>query len=171
MATKSEQIKSLIKYLEAPEREEQTVEEVAKDIVNAFYSLLERDIKNQPPVLHVGEPFKHAITGKVHYVSWTDEEGLYWVTTGDSRYGYLGPINSWQKYASESRAKTGGPGTNANGWKVGDILTFGRQKKPFKILAVIDKAVLMHGKGDDHPIVEPNDMLEKFYKRQVKPLF
>lgn len=171
MTLKDDQVKALVAFLESDEREDQTVSEVAEEIVDAFYGLLNKSLKNQPPILHVGEPFKHAVTNKVHYVAWTDEKELYWVTTGDSRYGYLGPIGPWQKYASESRAKTGAPGTNAKGWKVGDTLIFGRQKKSFKVLAVIEKAVLMLGKGDERPIVEPNDILEKFYNKQAASLF
>jgi hypothetical protein len=167
---KDDQIAALVKFLEAEEREEQTTEEVAEDIIDAFYGLLNKSLKNQPPILHVGEPFKHAVTGKVHYVAWAEDD-LYWVTTGDSRYGYLGPIEPWQKYASESRAKTGGPGKNAKGWEVGDKLTFLRQKKPFTVLAVIDKAVLIRDPDAKRPIVEPNDSLEKFYKKQVASLF
>lgn len=171
MTLKDDQVKALVAYLESEKREEQTVQEVAEDIIDAFYGLLNKSLKNQPPVLHVGEPFKHAITGKVHYVAWTNEEGLYWVTTGDSKYGYLGPIEPWQKYASESRAKTGAPGTNSKDWKVGDIVAFGRQGRSFEILAVVDKAVLMLGKGDSRPTIEPNESLEKFYKKQSASLF
>lgn len=169
MTLKSDQIKALVTYLEAPEREEQTTEEVAEDIIDAFYDLLNKSLKDQPPVLHVGEPFKHAVTNKVHYVAW-EEDGLYWVTTGDSRYGYLGSIEPWQKYASKSKAMSGAPGTNAKDWKVGDKLAFLRQKKPYEVLAVIDKAVLMRAEGE-RPIAEPNDSLEKFYRKQSASLF
>lgn len=163
-------MKALVEFLESEEREEQTVQEVAEDIIDAFYGLLNKSLKDQPPILHVGEPFKHAVTNKVHYVAW-NEGDLYWVTTGDSRYGYLGPIDPWQKYASKSKAMSGAPGTNAKGWKVGDRVTFLRQKKPYTVLAVIDKAVLIQDAEGSRPQAEPNDMLEKYYNKQSAPLF
>jgi len=112
----------------------------------------------------MGEPFKHAVTGKVHHIAW-NEGDLYWVTTGDSRYGYLGSIEPWQKYAMDTKAKSGAPGTNAEGWKVDDRVMFS-QSMNLTVVAVIEKAVLLMPDGETRPFVEPNDSMAKFYKRK-----
>jgi len=103
----------------------------------------------------------------VHYVAWTEGE-LYWITTSDSRYGYLGPVEPWRKYASESRAKTGAPGSNSDGWVVGDALTTAQGSIRATILAVADKCALIQTDRDRRPWPEPNDHLARFYKKQVK---
>lgn len=121
-----------------------------------------------PPTLKMGEPFKHAVTGKVHHIAW-NEGDLYWVTTGDSRYGYLGPIEPWQEYAIDTKAKSGAPGTNVDGWKVGDRVMYS-WSKALKVVAVIDKAVLLMPDGETRPIVEPNDSIAKFYRRKKPPV-
>lgn len=163
--TKNDQIKALIEWLDRPEREEETVEEVAKQIVTAFYGLLTKDLKEEPPNLKVGVAFKDAISNKTYHVAWSDGD-LFWIVTADSRYGYLGTIERWKPYATESKAKAGAPGSNVDGYEVDERLMETYTKKKYTILQVADKCVLMLEDDMSRPIVEPNDHLAKFYKRK-----
>lgn len=167
MATKSQQVARLVEFLNDPTSEELTVEEMAKRIVNSFYSLLLKEVKEEPPHLEVGMAFKCALTNKVHHVAW-NEGDLYWIVTADSRYGCLGPIGSWRKYAIETKAQAGKPGNNSDGWKVGERV-LGYRTYRYTIVATGDKCVLLRPEDGSRPIIEPNDSMEKRYRRIAAP--
>lgn len=165
MVTKSEQVASLAKWLDSPDREEMTVEEVAKYIITSVYELIERDRKEQPPTLRVGVAFKDLVSNKVYHVAWGKDD-LYWIISSDSRYGYLGPLtDSWKKYASETRAKSGAPGNNSDGWKQGDRVSFGRFGPVSTVLCVGDKTVLIQSDDEYYPQAEPNETMKKYFKK------
>jgi hypothetical protein len=115
----------------------------------------------------VGATFKSLITNKVHHVAW-QEDDLFWIITADSRFGYLGEAAPWREYAIESKAKAGAPGNNADGWKVGDKLTSMRRSYCHTVISTADKCVLLRGEYDlsGRPYSEPNDSLEKYYKKE-----
>lgn len=161
-------MKALVEFLESPAREEQSVEEVASDIVDAFYNLLLKPLKDAPPTIKVGEPFKSLVTGKVHTPLW-EQDDLWWIVTSDSSYGYLGPVEPWQKYAAPTRAAAAKT-ENKDGWKVDDTVAFLRSKKRATIIAVTEKCALVLHDGADRPVVEPNDSLSKFYTRMKAPV-
>ena len=169
MATKAQQVAILVEFLNAPSNEDRTVDEVAKQIVDSFYELLTRDMKEQPPVLKTGDAFKSLITNKVHHVAW-NEGDLYWIITADSRYGCVGSKVQWEKYAVESKAKAGAPGSNKEGYLVGDKFTSNQRSLCHTIVAVADKCVLLRGEGDKsgRPYAEPNEAIEKHYRREKK---
>lgn len=168
MATKSQQVARLIEFLDDPARDDMTVEEVAKQIVNSFYSLLLKDVKEEPPNLRVGTAFKSPITNKIHHVAWQEGE-LAWIITADSRYGFLGKISPWQKNAIETKAKTGAPGNNADGWKEGDRVSSFQRKYFYSVLAVGDKCVLLRPEHESRPVPEPNDIMKEHYRREAAP--
>lgn len=158
----NEMVESLISWLERPEREGETVREVSEGIVSALLGYLASKVGDSPPIIHVGESFKDLITGKVYTPLW-ERDGLWWVVTSDSRYGYLGTIDRFQKYAAPTRAA---PAKTANkdGWTVGSSAGFMRTRKTYKIEATSEKsALLVDSRGQ--PLVEPNEQMEKFYRK------
>lgn len=143
---------------------------MASDIVDAFYALLKREIKDVPPTIKVGEPFKSLITGKVHTPLW-EQDDLWWIVTADSNYGYLGPVDPWRKHAAPTRAAPA-KSENKEGWQVDDSAFFLRSKRRAIVLAVTEKCVLVMFDNEARPVVEPNDSMGKFFtkaKPAVKP--
>lgn len=134
--------------------------------MDAFYKLLLKPLKDTPPTIKVGEPFKSLVTGKVHTPLW-EQDDLWWIVTSDSNYGYLGPVEPWQKYAAPTRAAAAKT-ENKEGWKVDDRMSFLRSKRGATVIAVTEKCVLVMLDGDSRPSVEPNEHMGKFYTK-VKP--
>lgn len=170
MTTKAQQVSVLVEFLNDPANEERTVEDVAEQIVDSFYELLTRDMKAEPPVLKTGVAFRSVLANKVYHVAW-NEGDLYWLIGANDRYGYVGPKGPFERFAVESNAKAGAPGTNLDGWKVGDYLSSNQGHYRHTVLAVADRCVLLAGDIDKsgRPYVEPNDHIEKFYVRAAKP--
>lgn len=158
-------VEELIEWLEKPQRDEETVREVAEGIVSAIFGYLKRLTKEDPPQIHVGEPFKDSITGKVQTPLW-EKDGLWWVVNSDSRYGHLGPILPFQRYAAPTRA-AGAKAENKDGWEVGDHAAWMRTRKFFTVLATAEKCVLIEDE-DGHVFSEPNDHMEKYYTKLIK---
>lgn len=166
MTLKDKQISALVDYLNHPKRDDQTVEQVAEDIVDAFYSMLKGALKEEPPDIKSGEPFKHLITGKIHTPMWQQDD-LWWIVTPDSNYGYLGVIQPWKRYAIPTKAAAT-KSVNLKGWKVDDRVSFGQGQVNGVIVATTEKSVLLIADGESRPIPEPNDLMERFYKK-IKP--
>ena len=174
MSTKADQIKAIAAFLEDPRNDERTVEDVAKVIVDSFYSMLLKPLGDAPAVIHPGKPWKDTLTEKVKHVAWLDGD-LAWVVSRGDRYGCLAPLSAWAPYATKTTADPM-DFTNAAGWKAGDKAGWQRRgwgKDSFRVLAASDKAVLLLQEGRERPIVEPNDSMEKLYKkiRQEPDLF
>ena len=174
MSTKADQIKAIAAFLEDPRNDERTVEDVAKVIVDSFYSMLLKPLGDAPAVIHPGKPWKDVVSGKVKHVAWLGD-GLAWVVSPGDRYGYLGPLDPWMPYATKTVAKAM-DFTNADGWKAGDKAGWQRRgwgKDSFRVLATSDRAVLLLQEGRERPFVEPNDNMEKLYRkiRQEPDLF
>lgn len=144
---------------------------MASDIVDAFYALLMKPLKDTPPIIKVGEPFKSLVTGKVHTPLW-EQDDLWWIVTPDSNYGYLGPVDPWQKYAAPTRA-AGAKSENKEGWQEGDTASFLRSKRKATVVAVAEKCVLVLHDNESRPVAEPNDCMTKFYRKteQATKLF
>jgi hypothetical protein len=136
--------------------------------VDAFYRLLLKPLKDAPPTIKVGEPFKSLVTGKVHTPLW-EQDDLWWIVTSDSGYGYLGSVDPWQKYAAPTRAAAAKT-ENKEGWKVDDTAFLLRSKRRATVLAVTEKCVLVLLDGDVRPVVEPNDSMTKFYTKTKPPI-
>lgn len=168
MATKAQQVARLVEFLNDPANEEYTVEEVAKHIVNGFYKLLLDKVKEEPPNLRVGVAFKSAVTNKVHHVAWGRDD-LCWIITADSRFGYLGSLDPWRPYAMETKAQAGVPGNNVDGWKDGDRVSSFQRSYSYTVIATGDKCVLLQPDHQGRPVSEPNDTMEKHYRREQKP--
>jgi hypothetical protein len=166
LSTRARQVEAIARFLERPSLEEVTTEEVAKRIVDDFYGLLLPPVGESPPAIRPGIPFKCTLTEKITHVGWTDGD-LYWIITADSRYGYLGPIDPWVPYAAETRAKSGGPGNNSDGWQVGDAFTdsFARGRVS-EVIATANKCVLLKTDGSSRPFAEPNDSINKYYRKK-----
>ena len=160
-------VDALVEWFEKPEREEETVREVAEGIVDSIFKHLKRQTKEAPPTIKVGEPFKDTVSGKVQTPLW-ESDGLWWIVTSDSSYGFLGPVTPWQRYAAPTRA-AGAKTENKDGWQVGDRLSLFRTKAAYEIICVTEKAALLMHDGDERPIIEPNASLEKFYRKAAKP--
>lgn len=125
--------------------------------------MLLKPLKDAPPIIKVGEPFKSLVTGKIHTPMWNDDN-LWWIVTPDSNYGYLGPIDPWQKYAAPTRAAAA-KSENKDGWKVDDRLMFSQGRMNLSVVATAEKCVLMQPDGKSRPMIETNDGMGKFYTK------
>lgn len=166
MSTKDEQIAAIVKFLEDPRNDERTVEDVAKNIVDSFYKLLLAPLKGAPEAIHQGQPWKCALTGKVKHIAWMGN-GLAWVVSSGDRYGFLGDLDAWSHWATKTSAKAI-DFVNADGWVAGDKATWKRRgwgRDSFSVLATSEKAALLQQEDRPRPFVEPNDHMEKLYKK------
>ena len=164
-----DQIKAIVAFLEDPRNDERGVEDVAKRIVDGFYGLLLKPLKDAPMPIKAGAPFKCLTTGKIHCSVW-NEGDLHWVITSDSKYGYLGSLDPWRPYAIDTTGKA--PTGNAKGWLVGDTVGWaarGWGKDTFKVIAIADKGVLLRPLAG-RVMPESNEALEKYYKKIPAPL-
>lgn len=141
---------------------------MAEEIVDSFYKLLTKGIKEAPPTIKVGEPFKNVVTNKVHVAAWQRDD-LWWIVTSDTNYGYIGSVDPWKEYAAPTRA-AGPKLVNKNGWVEGDRVSLLRTKRVYTVLAVTEKSVLIQGEYDTRPQAEPNDSMSKYFTREQAPV-
>lgn len=162
--------------LDAPEDEEVSIEDVAKNIVDGIYDMWTRDIESAPFPLVVGKAFKTPLVSKVYHVAWIGmawRDGALretvWVVSADSDYGTLADYDSdFWRVVLPSNAKAGAPGTSDAGWKVGDIVTHTWGQFRYEILAVGVKANLIRRIGTDDIRAEPSSVLAKYYRKEKK---
>lgn len=113
----------------------------------------------------MGEPFKSTLTGKIHTPIW-EQDDLWWIVTSDSKYGYLGNLDPWRTYAMATKAAPAKT-VNADGWKIGDRISFGQRSINLTILAVTEKSALLQADSMTSPYPETNDSLGKHYRRET----
>lgn len=176
--TRAAQIKRVAEFLEDPINDERTVEDVAKTIVDGMYEMWMRGETSPPIPLHLGQAFKAPnVASKVYFVGhigemwWGPKSGTVstiWVVDSSSEYGSLMQFDRpFWRIVTPSTAKSGGPGNNKAGWKVGDKVSSCQRAHRYEIIATADKCVLLHKIGS--PTMwqaEPNSALEKLYRRE-----
>ncbi len=180
MAVPSEkkQIERVAEFLEDPANDERSVEEVAEIIVSGMYDMWERGVTSPPMLLKVGQAFKSPMSSKTYFVAhegdmyWNKDVGVVptlWVVDSSSEYGMLMPVDRpYWRIVKPSNAKAGAPGTNDDGWKVGDKVSLSQRKTHYEIIAVGLKTVLMHAKGAPTMwFAEGNSNLKRYYSKEV----
>lgn len=159
--SKVTELAAIAKVFANPQYEEWNEIEAAEKIRTAFLNDWKGALKEPPPVLRVGLAFKFPAISGAYHVAYMNEDHA-WCTTNGSRYGYLAPIgwDGWQ-YIARSSARTGGPGQNKDGWKVGDVLSYYQDKHRFIVRQTAEGCVLLEG-VNGALFAEPNDTLKSF---------
>lgn len=175
--SRPKQIEAVAKFLEDPANEERTVMEVARIIVDGVYDLWTRDEYSTPIPLTPGLAFKAPGVSKIYHVGWMGDmwwgpsKGVIqvvWIIESGSTIGSVMPVDSpFWRIVTPSTAKSGAPGSNVDGWKVGDKVSMGQRAHHYEIIATGDKCVLMHKKGFPTMIVaESNSTLKSRYRKE-----
>jgi hypothetical protein len=156
-------VKSVAAFLDHPENEERTVEDVAKLIVDAFYDGWSLDVSEALPAPSVGLAYRTPLTSKTYHVCWSDDVQV-WLCDSSGGTGILIPIDSkfWQT-CQTSRSK---PIALVNeNWKVGDKATRSQRMFAFTVEAVNPKGVLLR-ESYGTLWAEDNASMEQYYKKE-----
>lgn len=168
--SKAKQIERVADFLADPANEEKTAEELASIVINGVYSMWGKEMTDPPMHPQVGMAFKVPYLTTVNFVGWMGEEfgkELVWVINATTDYGFLlTPTSSMWSVASASTAKVGGPGTNSDGWKQGDLLSLSQRRTSLRVESVGVKCVLMRNEQDLSLWAESNSNLKKYYKKE-----
>lgn len=168
--SKAAQIKRVADFLSDDENEGRTAEELASIVVNGMYSMWGMEMTDPPMRPHVGMAFKVPYLTTVNFVGWMGEEfgkELIWIVNATTDYGFLlTPASSLWSAASASTAKSGMPGTNADGWAEGDRVSLSQRKVHLTVVAVGVKTVLMRSESDLSLWAESNSNMKKYYKKE-----
>jgi hypothetical protein len=172
---RSQQIAEVARWLDQDAREQETVQDIAKRLVDGLYGLWTRDEISPPLTLSVGQPFKLPMGTMVSYVAWQGKvwQGgkagsvdCFWTVNSSSSYGTLMPVDSdFWKLALPSSAKTGIK-ENVNGWKAGQTVSNNQRHNHWDVIATGEKCVLLQRQGSYVVQAESNDGLDKFFKRE-----
>lgn len=170
--SKSEQIKRVADFLSDDKNEDRTAEELAAIVINGVYGMWGKQLDDPPLVPHVGMAFKVPFLSTVNFVGWMGEEfgkEKIWVINATTEYGMMVSSNSslWT-IASASAAKVGGPGTNSDGWTVGQKVSLSQRRTHLSILAIGLKCVLMRNDSDLSLWAEGNSSMKKYYQKETK---
>lgn len=184
LPSKLQQIAAVAKFLDSDKTEGESLEDVAKAIVEGFHEALLKDLKKPAQPLRLGMLFKH-VDGKVRRVVWTDGVQV-WLVTDNASYGWLGRLSdeSWQ-YAEEYRPKRraevdgkvklvemsdediGEAWSNPH-WKVGDRFSQHQREFVYEVIAVAPTCVLMVSLNTGNLISDSNANLEKHYRLEAQ---
>ena len=163
LPSRKAQIDAVAKMLDDEEREDLSLNDFAKLIVDGYHDLLQKDIKAGSPPLHQGALFKSPFTTKVHEIRWVSGDRA-WIVTADSRFGWFGPTDSpFWKYTEETRSK---PLPINPDWGVGDAVYRSQGLWHGIVVATGPKCVLMESRQNGNIAVESNDNMEKHYRRE-----
>lgn len=165
--SRQEQARTLAAALEAGAEEEEDVLKFSLRLVDAFHEMLESGLKGPAQRLEVGDAFKIPSSTKVYWVAWEDELS-YWITTADSTRGWwLHKDDELLSLTQPSSARAGKPGTNKDGWAVGDRVSALQDSLRGVVVAVHDRGVLLrHDDGNLSP--ESNEYLDQHYTKESK---
>lgn len=175
--TRRAQIERVAEFLNDPENDERSVDDVAKIIVDSMYTMWTRNETSPPIPLKEGLAFKAPNVAKIYHVGWIGpmwwgaKKGVLstaWIIESGSSYGTLMPVEDpFWRIVTPSNAKSGGPGNNKDGWKPGDRVSHSRGAHHYEILAVGDKTVLMRSIKDAERIfVDSNADLTMYYRKE-----
>lgn len=168
--SKSKQIEAVADFLADPRNEERTAEELAKIVVNGVYDLWGKTLDDPPLIPHVGMAFKVPFLSSVQFVAWSGEEygkEKLWIINATSDFGFLTtPSSDLWRLSSPSTAKSGSPGTNADGWSKGNKVNLSQRRLHLEVLEVGMKTVLMRNETDLSLWAESNANMKKYYKRE-----
>lgn len=168
--SKAAQVRAVEDFLADPANDDRTVGELAKIVVDGVYDLWGKTLDEPPLVPHVGMAFKVPFLSSVHFVAWEGEEfgkEKLWIVNATSDFGFLTTRSSdlW-RLATPSSAKSGSPGSNSEGWEVGQVVSLGQRRLHLDILSVGNKTVLMRSRSDLSLWAESNANMKKYYSRE-----
>lgn len=170
--SKAAQIKRVADFLSDDRNEERTAEELAAVVVNGVYGMWGKELTDPPMHPHVGMAFKVPFLSTVNFVGWMGEEfgeEKVWIINATTDYGLMAsPTSDIWKAASASSAKVGGPGTNSDGWEVGQKVSLSQRRTHLSLLSVGSKAVLMRNTSDLSLWAESNTNMKKYYQKESK---
>lgn len=168
--TKAAQIKRVADFLSDDSNEERTAEELASVVVNGMYDMWGKGIQDPPLIPHLGMAFKLPWLTSPHFVAWIGEEfekERIWIVSATSDFGFMTTRTAdFWSIATPSSAKSGGPGTNLDGWEGGMKVSLSQRRTHLTILQVGSKAVLMRNDSDLNLWAESNANMKKYYKRE-----
>ena len=170
--SRAKQVERIADFLSDPGNDDRTAEQLAKIVVDGMYDLWGKTLEDPPLVPHVGMAFRVPFLSAVHFVAWEGEEfgkEKLWIVNATSDFGFLATRSSdlW-RLASPSSAKSGSPGTNADGWASGQRVSLSQRQTWLTILQVGNEAVLMRNEGTLALWAESNANMKKYYTREKK---
>lgn len=170
--SKSAQIKRVADFLSDDGNEDRTAEELAAIVVNGMYGMWGKELTDPPMRPHVGMAFKVPFLSTVNFVGWMGEEfgkERVWIINATTDYGLMmSPSSNLWAVASASAAKVGGPGSNADGWEIGQKLSLSQRRTHLSVLSVGLKTVLMRNQSDLSLWAESNANMKKYYQKESK---
>lgn len=166
--SRAEQARALANWLEAGAEEGEDVTKFASRLVDAFHEMLKAGLEGPPMRLEVGTAFKSPLSSKVYWVAWQSGE-RYWITQADSSHGWLiSRGDQFFEYASPSSAKTGKPGTNKDGWSVGDRVSAFQGALQYHVAAVHNRGVLLTELYSGSALPQSNEEMSAYYTKESK---
>lgn len=170
--SKAEQIRRIGDFLSDPRNEERTADELASILVKEFYSMWGRSLEEPPLMPKQGMAFKVPFLPAVHFVAWIGEEfgkEKIWIINATSDFGFMTTRSSdlW-RLATASTAKAGAPGSNADEWSAGQVVSLSQRQLWLDVLEVGSKTVLMRSRSDLSLWAESNANMAKFYTKEKK---
>lgn len=172
--TKDELKVRIMSALDSDSMEGRSLEEIANYMVESFYDFMKDQIKT-PVSPVVGLAFKHpALTGIFH-VAYMDDEYV-WIVNANTRYGGLlaAEDTGWWSYGEESRdvrkdkskPRPGAGGQNP-AYKAGEKYSRSQRAHMYEVVATADKCVLLRNVRSGLLQPEPNDSMEKYYRKET----
>lgn len=171
---KSQQINRVADALEKWADEDMPTMDAAKRIVEGMYEMWGKGIESPPINITTGQPFKLPWSSSIYRVTWEGDADwgkgstrrTVWVTDSTTRYGsfVLADADVW-RLAVPSTSKAV-PAPNALGYKVGDRVSSSQRRYYFDVAATHEKCLLLKEVGALNYKVEPNDLIEKYYRRE-----
>jgi len=180
--TKAAQVSAVAAFLDLEENDGRSLEEIAKQIVEGYHTLLLGKLKSPASPARLGMLFKTPLDGKVRRYVW-EGEGKVWIVGETDSYGWLGPLTGpLLEYCEEYRPKRRRDGKmveltdaeiaeewNNPDWQAGDVMSQHQRQHSFEVIATAPQSVLLRG-TDGRLTVDSNSNLKQYYKREVKGL-
>lgn len=173
---KAQQINRVADMLEKWAEEDMPTEDAAKRIVEGMYKMWQKDVESPPMSIVTGQPFKLPWSSSIYRVTWEGDmdwgKGVLrravWVTDSTTKQGTvaLSDADVWRLAAPSSSKAV--PPPNALGINVGDRLSSTQRRYWYDVAATHEKCLLLKETGTFRYQVEPNDLIEKYYRRETK---
>ena len=192
LPSKSKQVEAVIGFLDQERNQERSLEEIAKEVVEGYHSLIMDGLKvpmPPPRLLELGLLFKHPADGKARRVAWLSE--FYVWIASDSGVGWFGPRDTeyWtfcELYEPAKMVETGEIGDDLKpkkkrvpktqeeidlewsnpDFKVGDRLSQSQRRLKFEVVAVSPDACLLEMEPGGL-YVDDNASLKQFYRHEI----
>ena len=188
--SKTQQVNAVMEFLDSEKNEGRSLKEIATQIVDGYHEMLQAGVKKPATPLRQGMLLKSPYDAKVRRVAYLDDaEGVVWIVSETSSYGWLGPLSppTWEyceEYNPKKRTEVDGKGkmvemTEADieqawsnpDWQVGDRLSQRQRQFRFTVIAVGPSCALLQQDGvpgEVGLVADSNHNLGKFYRREAE---